>query len=138
MIEGVETASLNLTGHFQGNTIALNPGFSQMAAAKTYLEESFAGKTPEWFVSTDFTALAVLRGAVRIVLFDARQSCNTFGQIDEHYFNDRNFQWLLVPPGVYFAWQVITGREGLLCRVSKQSPEPVPLSEARIIPYQWT
>jgi dTDP-4-dehydrorhamnose 3,5-epimerase len=138
MIEDVATAPLNLNGHLRGNTIALNPGFSQMKDAETFLEEIYAGGVPEWFSSADFTALAVLRGAVRIVLFDARQKSDTFGAIEVHYFNNRQSQWLLVPPGVYYAWQVISGSEAFVCRVSNQLPEPVPRSETQIIPFQWT
>jgi dTDP-4-dehydrorhamnose 3,5-epimerase len=138
MIDGVETRSLELTGHLRGNTITLTPDFLQTKQSEIILEEIYTAGEPVWFASAEFTALAVLKGAVRIVLFDAREKSDTYGDIVEYYANHRQFQWLLVPPGVYFGWQVVSGQEGLLCRVSKQAPKPVPLSDVQIIPFQWT
>ena len=65
--------------------------------------------------------LFVNRGAVRIVLYDARTSSPTYGQLNEFRFGEHRPALLMVPPGVWHGVENLRGEPSAVLNLVDQA-----------------
>jgi dTDP-4-dehydrorhamnose 3,5-epimerase len=68
--------------------------------------------------------LIVPAGAIRFVLYDARQDSQSFESIQELMLSRENYQRLTVPAGIWMAFQGIGEGENILLNIASISHDP--------------
>lgn len=85
----------------------------------------------------------VVKGMVKLPLYDARPSSPTYGEVSEWSLGEENFAALVVPPGVYHGYQTISSEPALILNFPDQLYDPERPDEPRIpfdspdVPYRW-
>ena len=81
---------------------------------------------------------SVLRGSIRVVLFDGRDDSPSCGQFAQFFFTDATPGLLAIPPGVWHADQNWGDSEALLINFPTQPYDPEAPDKQRIDPHAGT
>lgn len=69
---------------------------------ETYITEVYRGVTKAWHgYYTKRMHYTVIKGMVKLALYDGRKESETFGQFDTHFLGDLNYSRITIPPGVF-------------------------------------
>ena len=74
-------------------------------------------------------------GSILFVLFDARESSNTYGEVMEVTLSKENYQRLTVPPGIWMAFKGVAKELNMLLNIASIPHDP---EEAENLPLQNT
>lgn len=102
---------------------------------ETYLTTVFFGVVKGWHgYLTKTLHYTVIRGAVKLAMFDSRLSSLTYGTIEEHYLNDNQPYGISIPPGVFNAFIGMSHPDAMVIVCANEI-----FSEDRIIrhPTDW-
>jgi dTDP-4-dehydrorhamnose 3,5-epimerase len=107
-----------------------------------YFSLAYPGVIKGWHLHTKQTQnYAVIKGMIKLVLFDSRESSPTRGQIHELFIGDQNYKLVTIPPGIVNGYKCIGTDD---CIVANCSDMPYadgemlrydPLGDK--IPYEW-
>jgi dTDP-4-dehydrorhamnose 3,5-epimerase len=85
----------------------------------------------------------VLKGMVKVVLYDARKNSPTHGQINEFFMGEHNYSILRIPPLVYHGFKGVGTEEAIIICCPDEPYDYKNPDEFRIppyskkVPYDW-
>jgi len=146
MIEGVKVKKLTMIPDERGRLMEilrsdddLYSGFGQV-----YMTTTYPNVVKAWHlhkIQTD--NIAVVKGMLKLVLFDSRESSSTLGALQELFVGDYNPLLVQIPPGVWHGWMCISESEAFVVNVPTEVYRPDAPDEYRTdphdndIPYRW-
>lgn len=86
---------------------------------------------------------AVVKGMVKVVLYDAREDSPTRGEVQEVFLGEQNMSLLVIPIGVMHGYKTIGTETSLLLNLPTEPYIPSEPDEYRLpyntdqIPYNW-
>ena len=146
MIEGVITKKLKVIPDERGRLIEIlrvdDEAFREFG--QVYMTTCFPGVVKAWhYHKRQFDNMAVVKGMMKIVLYDGRQDSPTCGEINEFFAGEHNPILLHIPPYIYHGFKCISLEESMVINTPTEPYNYKEPDEFRIhphdndIPYEW-
>jgi dTDP-4-dehydrorhamnose 3,5-epimerase len=146
MILGVKTKPLQMHVDERGRLMEILRRDDEIYAGfgQVYITTVYPGVVKAWHyhkVQTD--NFACLCGMIKLVLFDARETSPTRGEVNEFFIGDDNRLLVQIPPGVHHGFKGIGTLEAIVLNVptepyNHQQPDEYRLPPRdKSIPYDW-
>jgi dTDP-4-dehydrorhamnose 3,5-epimerase len=146
MIEGVIVKKLRVIPDERGRLMEilraddeLFKGFGQV-----YMTTAYPGVVKGWhYHKKQFDNMAVVRGMMKIVLYDGRKDSATHGQINEIFAGEYNPVLVHIPPFVYHGFKCVSLEEAQVVNIPSETYSYQEPDEFRVhphdndIPYDW-
>jgi dTDP-4-dehydrorhamnose 3,5-epimerase len=146
-IEGVIVKQLRVIPDERGFLMEIfrcDDGFFQ-AFGQVYLSVAYPGVVKGWHYHVKQTDhFTVVKGMLKVVLYDKREDSATRGQINEFFMGEKNPILLVIPPLVVHGVKAIGAEPGYLINVPDRPYNRSEPDEHRIdphggeIPYDWS
>jgi len=109
-----------------------------------YMTTTYPGVVKGWHLHrVQWDNIVCVRGLIKLVLYDARESSPTSGALDEHFLGEHRPLLVRVPPGVYHGWKCVGTDEAYIVNAptevyhyDRPDQEELPPDTSRI-PYDW-
>jgi dTDP-4-dehydrorhamnose 3,5-epimerase len=146
MIEGVVVKKLKVIPDERGRLMEILRVDDEMfkGFGQVYMTTAYPGVVKGWhYHKSQFDNMAVLKGMMKIVLYDGRKNSSTYGEINEFFAGEHNPILLHIPPHVYHGFKCISLQEALVVNIPTESYNYQDPDEFRIhphdneIPYEW-
>ena len=83
---------------------------------EVYFSTAYPTVIKGWHLHTKQTQnYVVIKGMIKLVLFDQRKESKTFGILEEHFIGDLNYSLCQIPPGVANGYKVIGRETAIIC-----------------------
>lgn len=109
-----------------------------------YMTSAYPGVVKAWhYHKHQADHFVVVRGMMKVVLYDDREGSPTRGVINEFFMGDHNPAILKIPQNVYHGFKCISEHEALVINVPTQAYNYQDPDEFRVdphsgeIPYDW-
>jgi dTDP-4-dehydrorhamnose 3,5-epimerase len=111
---------------------------------QAYITTAYPGVVKGWHhhrVQTDH--FCVVKGMMKVVLYDRREESETFGEINEFFMGEHNPIVLKIPPGVFHGFKCISETEAICLNLPTEVYIYADPDEHRVdiddpsIPYDW-
>lgn len=146
LIEGVWVKDLHYIPDERGRLIEIfrsdEEGFVKFG--QVYMTTTYPGVVKAWHLhKVQDDNFCVLRGMVKLVMYDPRDGSATKGTINEFFIGDHNPKLIRVPPGVYHGWKCVSEEEAIILNVPTEPYNHEAPDEYRAawntpdIPYSW-
>lgn len=146
MINGVTVKNLKVLPDERGRVMEIlrrdDPFFSGFG--QVYLTTAYPGVVKGWHYHKKQTDnMTVVKGMMKIVLYDSRKLSPTKGEINEFFAGEHNLILIQIPPLVYHGFKCISVEEALVINVPdkpyrhRQPDEFRVDPHSRKIPYAW-
>ena len=146
MINGVTIKNLKILPDERGRVMEIlrrdDSFFS--CFGQVYLTTAYPGVVKGWHYHKKQTDnMTVIKGMMKIVLYDNRKSSTTKGEINEFFAGEQNPILIQIPPLVYHGFKCISPEEALVINVPDQLYNYKQPDEFRVdphsqkIPYAW-
>jgi dTDP-4-dehydrorhamnose 3,5-epimerase len=146
MIDGVMTKKLKVIPDERGRLMEclrsddeLFVGFGQF-----YMTTTFPGVVKGWHLhDLQYDNIVCVKGMIKLVLHDARESSPTRGQTDEFFLGEHNPLLVRVPSGVWHGWKCVSPEEAYIVNAPTEvyrydAPDQQELPhDSPEIPYDW-
>jgi dTDP-4-dehydrorhamnose 3,5-epimerase len=146
MIDGVMIKKLSVIADERGRLMeilraddAMFQGFGQV-----YMTTAYPGVVKGWhYHKRQSDNMAVVRGMMKIFLYDAREGSKTEGDIDEYFAGVYNPILVHIPPLVFHGFKCISTEESLVVNTPTEPYNYEDPDEFRVhphenaIPYDW-
>jgi dTDP-4-dehydrorhamnose 3,5-epimerase len=144
MIEGVIIKKLDRIIDERGSVMHMlkvtDPEFKQFG--EIYFSTAYPNIIKGWHVHKIMTLnYSVIKGTIKLVLFDDREDSSTKGEIQQVFIGDRNYCLVSIPPGVFNGYKCIGVEEAIVanCSTHPHSRDEIerldPFTDK--IPYNW-
>lgn len=144
MIEGVKISFLRQIEDDRGKVMHMLREDSDVYTrfGEIYFSCINAGAVKAWKLHKKMTLnCSVPQGQVKFVLFDARDSSKTHGQIQEIHMGPKNYVLITVPPNIWTGFTNIGGGSAILanCATETHCPDECERKDYKssFIPYDW-
>ncbi|HOG16167.1 MAG: dTDP-4-dehydrorhamnose 3,5-epimerase [Syntrophaceae bacterium PtaU1.Bin231] len=146
MIEGVKTKRLKVIADERGRLMEILRADDEAfeAFGQVYMTTAYPGVVKGWhYHKTQSDNMAVVRGMMKIVLYDAREGSRTFGEVNEFFAGEHNPILVHIPPLVYHGFKCISEVEAIVVNTPTRTYDYRDPDEYRIsphesgIPYRW-
>lgn len=145
-IDGVHIRNLKLLPNEKGRLMEVQraddpifPGYGQ-----SYITSTFPGVVKAWYRHhRQIDQIAVVRGLLKLVLFDARELSPTRGAVLEIIMGELSPKLVQIPPGIWHGFQAIGSEETFILHLNSLAYDFVDTDEDRLpvsdpsIPYTW-
>lgn len=146
MIKGVMVKKLKVIPDERGRLMEIlriddemYKGFGQV-----YMTTAYPGVVKGWhYHKKQFDNMAVVKGMMKIVLYDGRPDSSTHGEINEFFAGEHNPVLVHIPPYVYHGFKCISGEEAVVVNTPTEAYDYADPDEFRVhphdndIPYEW-
>jgi dTDP-4-dehydrorhamnose 3,5-epimerase len=112
---------------------------------QVYFTTTFPGVVKAWHYHRKQTDnFYVVRGTVKVALYDARPDSPSHGTVNEVYLGEHCPGLVHIPPGVQHGWMCVGQTEAYIINVVSEAYNPANPDEFRTppydndIPYDWT
>lgn len=145
-IEGVRTKSLDVIPDERGRLMEILRRDDDLYEefGQVYITTAYPDVVKAWHYHQEQTDhFAVLRGMMKVVLYDDREGSPTRGEVNEFYLGDHNKTLLKIPEGVWHGIKCISEEEALLLNIPTAVYDYEDPDEYRCpphendIPYDW-
>jgi len=109
-----------------------------------YLTTAYPGVVKGWhYHKKQIDHFVVVRGMMKIVLYDARQDSPTYREVNEFFIGDHNQMLLQIPNYVYHGFKCISEHEAIVVNCTTEVYSYNDPDEFRVdphsheIPYDW-
>lgn len=146
MIDGVNVKKLKVIPDERGRLMEMvrsdDPEF--LGFGQVYMTTCYEGVVKGWHYhkkQTDY--MTVIRGMLKIVLYDSREDSPTFGEINEFFAGEYNPVRIQIPPGVLHGFKCISSGEAMVINTVTEPYKYDDPDEFRVdphnndIPYEW-
>ncbi|MDI6892252.1 MAG: dTDP-4-dehydrorhamnose 3,5-epimerase family protein [Actinomycetota bacterium] len=146
MIEGVKVKKLRVIPDERGRLMEIlrcDDDFF-MKFGQIYMTTTYPGVVKGWHyhkIQTD--NIAVVKGMLKLVLYDPRDGSSTKGEINEFFIGEHNPLLVQVPKDVYHGWKCVSESEAIVINCptepyNYENPDEYRLPyDAKEIPYDW-
>lgn len=146
MIHGVQIKRLTVHCDERGRLMEMlrndEPAFEKFG--QVYLTTAYPGVVKAWHYHRKQTDhFVAIHGMMKIVMYDARETSPTCGEVNEFFAGEHNPVLIKIPPFVYHGFKCIGETEALLINVPTEAYDVTHPDEYRVgpndpsIPYDW-
>jgi len=146
VIEGVATKRLKVNADERGSLMEILRSDDEIFErfGQLYTSTTYPGVVRAWHYHNrqdDF--FAVVKGMIKVVLYDSREHSPTKGEVNEFFLGERNNILLKIPRGVMHGFKVIGIEPAILLNFPTETYRPDQPDEYRLpwdapeIPYDW-
>jgi len=146
MIEGVKIKQLKMIPDERGFVMELLRSDDEIFEkfGQVYVSVAYPGVVKGWHyhkLQTDY--FGIVKGMMKVVLYDQRKESPTYGQINEFFMGDQNPMLLVIPPYVVHGMKAIGAEPGYLMNCptlpyDRKSPDEYRIDpHSGEIPYNW-
>ena len=146
MIEGVMIKKLRVIPDERGRLMEILrmddeifKGFGQV-----YMTTAYPGVVKGWhYHKKQYDSMAVVKGMMKIVLYDGRPTSSTYGEVNEVFAGEYNPVLVHIPPYVYHGFKCISTEEAVVINTPTDVYNYQEPDEFRVhphdndIPYDW-
>jgi dTDP-4-dehydrorhamnose 3,5-epimerase len=147
LIDGVRVKRLTVHADERGRLMEMlradDDFFEQFGQA--YLTTAYSGVVKAWhYHRHQVDHFTVVRGMMKIVLYDSRPDSPTFGVVNEFFAGDYNPILIRIPNLVYHGFKCISETEALVVNIPSRMYDYDDPDEYRLpahtdeIPYDWS
>lgn len=146
MIEGVILKKLKVIPDERGRLMEILRADDDIFKkfGQVYITTAYPGVVKGWhFHKKQYDNMAVIKGMMKIVLYDGRSDSPTFDEINEFFAGEHNPLLLHIPPYVYHGFKCISKEEAIVVNTptevyNYQEPDEFRVSPYKNdIPYAW-
>lgn len=146
MIEGVMIKKLKVIPDERGRLMEILRIDDEMfkGFGQVYMTTAYPGVVKGWhYHKKQSDSMAVVKGMMKIVLYDHRKDSPTYGEINEFYAGVHNPILVHIPPRVCHGFKCISPEEAMVVNVPTEPYRYDEPDEFRIhphdndIPYEW-
>jgi len=112
---------------------------------QVYFTTTYPGVVKAWHYHKKQTDhFYVVKGAVKVALYDGRENSKTKGVVNELCLGEHNPGLVRIPPGVLHGWMCVSKKEAYIVNVVSEVYDYKKPDEHRVaahdndIPYDWT
>lgn len=147
LIDGVNVKQLKVIADERGYLMEMmrkdDPFFQRFG--QTYVSVAYPGVVKGWHyhkIQTDH--FVIVKGMMKVVLYDDREGSPTRGTINEFFMGERNPILITIPPGVWHGMKGIGTEPAMLVNCPTEPYRYDQPDEYRVdphqndIPYDWT
>jgi dTDP-4-dehydrorhamnose 3,5-epimerase len=146
MIDGVKVKALRVIPDERGRLMEIlrNDDESFQQFGQVYMTTTYPNVVKAWHyhkLQTD--NVAVVKGMLKLVLYDRRDGSPTMGEINEFFIGEHNPLLVQIPQEVYHGWMCISETEAIVINIPTESYDRTEPDEYRLhphendIPYEW-
>jgi dTDP-4-dehydrorhamnose 3,5-epimerase len=146
-IDGVQTKPLRVVPDERGRLMEIlrrdDDLFKQFGQA--YMTTVYPGVVKAWhYHRKQFDSFAVVRGMIKLALYDGREGSPTRGEVQEFFLGEHNPLLVQIPPMVYHGFKGIGAEEAIIINLPTEPYDREAPDEFRLeahsdqIPYDWT
>lgn len=145
-IEGVKVKRLRVLPDERGKLMEIlrcdDELFKQFG--QVYMTTAYPGVVKGWHyhkIQTD--TMAVVRGMMKLVLYDSRQGSPTYNMVNEFFFGEHNPLLIQIPPFVFHGFKAVSECEAIVINIPTEPYNYEQPDEFRVhphqndIPYDW-
>ena len=146
MIEGVVTKKLKVIPDERGRLMEMlrcDDDFF-VKFGQVYMTTGYPGVVKGWhYHKIQADNMVIIRGMMKIVLYDGREDSKTYRQINEFFMGEHNPLLLHIPSGVLHGFKCISETEAVCINVPTEAYRYEQPDEYRVdphdgsIPYDW-
>ena len=146
MIKGVMVKKLKVIPDERGRLMEIlrNDDEIYQGFGQVYMTTAYPGVVKGWhYHKKQFDNMAVVKGMMKIVLYDGRPDSSTQGEINEFFAGEHNPILVHIPPYVYHGFKCISGEEAVVVNAPTEAYNYADPDEFRVhphdndIPYKW-
>ncbi len=146
MIEGVKLKDLKVIPDERGRLMEILRADDEIFEkfGQVYMTTAYPGVVKAWHYHKKQTdSMTVLKGMMKIVLYDARKDSPTNGEVNEFFLGDYNFKLIQIPKMVYHGFKCISQEEAIVVNIPTKVYNYKHPDEFRVdpydneIPYDW-
>lgn len=147
MIEGVRVKRLKVMADERGRLMEILRADDEafVKFGQVYLTTAYPGVVKAWhYHKTQTDNFAVVKGMMKVALYDAREESPTKGEVNEFFLGEHNPIVVTIPKGVYHGFKCIGLEEALVINTPTEvynykEPDEYRLdAHTREIPYDWS
>ncbi len=107
-----------------------------------YFATAYPGVVKGWHLhKTQEQNYCVIKGMIKLVIYDPRKDSPTFNKIQEIFLGEKNYSIVKIPPGLVNGWKCIGSEKAILANCSSEEHrqgemERIDPSSSKI-PYKW-
>lgn len=112
---------------------------------QVYLTTAYPGAVKAWhYHKKQFDHFVVVKGMMKVVLYDGREKSPTFREINEFFMGEHNPILLQIPPWVHHGFKCISEEEAIVINCPSEVYDHKNPDEYRLpahggeIPYDWS
>ncbi|HNV65195.1 MAG TPA: dTDP-4-dehydrorhamnose 3,5-epimerase family protein [Smithellaceae bacterium] len=147
MIDGVLVKKLKVIPDERGRLMEIlradDKAFEKFG--QVYMTTAYPGVVKGWhYHKKQADNMAVVRGMMKIVLYDGREQSPTFGEVNEIFAGNHNPVLVHIPPLVCHGFKCISEEEAIVVNVPTEMYNYETPDEFRLpahggeVPYDWT
>jgi dTDP-4-dehydrorhamnose 3,5-epimerase len=146
MIEGVMTKKLKVIPDERGRLMEILRTDDEMFRkfGQVYMTTAYPGVVKGWhYHKKQYDNMAVVKGMMKIVLYDGRRDSSTYGEINEFFAGEHNPVLIHIPPFVCHGFKCISQEEAIVVNTPSEAYDYREPDEFRVhphdndIPYEW-
>lgn len=146
IIEGVKTKNLRVIPDERGRLMEMIRRDDEvfLGFGQAYLTTAYPGVVKAWhFHKLQTDNFVVVRGMMKVVLYDSRELSPTKGIVNEFFLGDHHPILLQIPPLVYHGFKTISTEEAMVVNFPTETYNYAEPDEYRLdphdndIPYNW-
>jgi dTDP-4-dehydrorhamnose 3,5-epimerase len=147
MIIGVKTKLLKVIPDERGRLMEMLRSDEEifMRFGQVYMTTAFPGVVKGWhYHKVQYDNMIVVKGMMKIVLYDSRKDSPTYKEVNEFFLGDYNLQLLQIPPLVFHGFKCVSENEALVINIPTETYNYSLPDEYRVpphdndIPYDWS
>lgn len=146
MINGVMVKKLKVVPDERGHLMEILRADDEMFTGfgQVYMTTAYPGVVKGWhYHKIQSDNMAVVRGMMKIVLYDGRGDSPSFGEVNEFFAGIHNPILIHIPPFVYHGFKCISQEEAIVVNTPTEMYRYAEPDEFRVhprecdIPYDW-
>lgn len=146
MINGVKVKKLKVIPDERGRLMEIlrNDDEVFQRFGQVYMTTTYPHVVKAWhFHKIQTDNVTVVKGMLKLVLYDPREGSSTKGEVNEFFIGEHNPLLVQIPPQVYHGWMCISEQEAIAVNVPTDPYNREDPDEYRIhphdndIPYDW-
>ena len=139
MIEGVKLKDLKVIPDERGRLMEILRADDELFEkfGQVYMTTAYPGVVKAWHyhkLQTD--NMAVIRGMMKIVIYDARKDSPTYSEVNEFFLGEHNFKLIQIPKMVYHGFKCIGQEEAIVINIPTKTYNYKNPDEYRVDPYE--
>ena len=146
MIAGVRTKALKVIPDERGRLMEMLRADDEMFIkfGQVYVTAAYPGVVKGWhYHKKQYDNMVVVKGMMKIVLYDSREDSPTSKEVNEFFLGDHNHKLLHIPPLVFHGFKCISEAEAIVVNIPTEVYDYNEPDEFRVhphnndIPYDW-
>jgi dTDP-4-dehydrorhamnose 3,5-epimerase len=146
LIDGVQVKQQRLNADERGFLMeVMRPDWDVFQKfGQVYATSAYPGVVKAWhYHKKQWDHFVCVRGMMKVVLYDGRETSPTSGVINEFFIGERNPVMVKIPPDVYHGFKCIGTEEAIIVNVPTETYNYTEPDEYRLpadtkeIPYDW-